>query len=84
VAKKRFFKFLKSVFQYSISIKNSITNTTKIRALFLSALFLVLRCGEKKNEIARPIALKVSGAIGNKKSLDIRAIGKFNCKIVRM
>jgi hypothetical protein len=84
VAKKRFFKFLTSLFQYSTHFKNSITNTTKIRALFLSALFLVSCCGEKKNEIATPIAVKVSRVIGNRKSLDIRVIGKFNCKIVRM
>jgi hypothetical protein len=77
VAQKRFFKFLKSVFQYSINIKNSTTNTTKIRALFLSALFLVLCFGEKKNEIAIPIAVKVSGEIRNRKSIDIKSIGKI-------
>jgi hypothetical protein len=77
VAKKRFFKLLKSVFQYSINIKNSITNTTKIKALFLSAFFLALCFGEKKNEIAIPIAVKVSETIGNRKSIDIKASGKI-------
>jgi hypothetical protein len=77
VAKKRFFKLLKSVFQYTINIKNSITNTTKIKALFLSALFLILCPSKKKNEIAIPIAVKVSETIGNRKSIDIKASGKI-------